>query len=251
LFIRIENMKKALLLGIVSALMVFGIANIASAAQNPDCASNPNIRLGGQPDCKVVSGEGVGLAPELESQILGAVDLFGSRISAENPAGVCIKGSGGLLFSSARNAPRVAFWSWYFTTEDGFTCTNISEPGTVILVSVASPFGAGQSPTGDTNSGTPATPVPGAPTTSGTPTPVAPTSGTSSTSVTLTNCTVVTRAILNFREEPSTSSAVIDLIPFRTILTAIERRGDWFRVIFGDENGWVAARLVTVRGRCS
>jgi hypothetical protein len=240
-------MKKWIVVA-VFALLTLSLANLAQA-QGESCANNPNVGIGGQPDCKVVSGEGVGLSRELESKIIGAVDLFGNRFGAENPAGVCIKGSGGMLFSRGAAAPRVAFWAWYYTTSDGFTCTNVSEPGTVILVSVPSPFAAGQAPSGDAPTTT--TSTTSTTTATGTTTPVAPSSGASSSSATLNNCTVVTRAILNFREAPSTSSAVKDLIPYRTILKAIAKQGDWYNVVFGDDNGWVAASLVTTRGKCS
>ncbi|XWX03355.1 SH3 domain-containing protein [Aggregatilineales bacterium SYSU G02658] len=225
--------------------MVIGLMAISSAAQAP-CSSTDTVRVSTNADCNTDTGIGVGLSRNLESRIIRAVNLFGNRFNAENPAGVCLKGTGALYLSRASLNPRAAFFAWYYVTDDGYTCTNVDSPATVILVEGTSPIAPGQAPdvplaVEGTSSDAP----------TATRTPSAPSASQAvGGQIVLTNCQVVTRAILNFRDAPSLNSNVIELIPYRTILRAINRSGDWFNVIYGSNNGWVAASLVNTRGRC-
>ncbi len=238
-------MRRGTLLGVTAAVMVIGLMAISSAAQAP-CSSTDTVRVSTNADCNTDTGIGVGLSRNLESRIIRAVNLFGNRFNAENPAGVCLKGTGALYLSRASLNPRAAFFAWYYVTDDGYTCTNVDSPATVILVEGTSPIAPGQAPdvplaVEGTSSDAP----------TATRTPSAPSASQAvGGQIVLTNCQVVTRAILNFRDAPSLNSNVIELIPYRTILRAINRSGDWFNVIYGSNNGWVAASLVNTRGRC-
>jgi|GEM_PF-2539243 hypothetical protein len=245
-------MKRWIFTGIIASLCL-GFAGVVSAQQpGASCKDSGVVATSLNADCKIDTGVGVGLSRNQEANIIVAADIFGNRFSADDPAGVCLKGTGALFVSKASSSPRAAFFAWYYTTPEGFTCTNLSEPATVILVQGSSPFAPGQSPsvspTSDAADGTSATTT--STTTTTTTTTTSPAAGAGGQFV-LNNCTVVTRAILNFRDAPSISSNVIDLIPYRTILKAINRNDAWFNVIFGDRNGWVAASLVNTRGKCS
>ncbi len=240
-------MRKFLFVGVLVAL-VLSIASMTTMAQAA-CSTSDNVATSDNADCVLDTGIGVGLTRSQEAVIVNAANIFGSRFNGDNPAGVCLQGTGALYVSRAALNPRQAFFAWYYVTPEGYTCTNLSEPATVVLIEGTSPFSAGQAPAADSTAdndssddSADADSTPSAPATSGT--------STGGTFV-LNNCTVVTRAILNFRDAPSTSSNVLDLIPYKSILKTINRDGDWFNVIFGDQNGWVAANLVNTRGKCS
>lgn len=238
-------MRKGTIWGIVLLAAIVGLATMTSTAQVP-CSSTDTVRVSANADCNTDTGFGVGLSRNLESRIIRAVNLFGNRFNAENPAGVCLKGTGALYLSRASLNPRAAFFAWYYVTEDGYTCTNVDSPATVILVDAPSPLAPGQAPETVPGAALDESTSPAA-----TRTPSAPAAGQAvGGQIVFTNCQVVTRAILNFRDAPSLNSNVIELIPYRTILRAINRSGDWFNVIYGSNNGWVAASLVNTRGRC-
>lgn len=237
-------MRKWILLSVVTTLLALSAVSMTSMAQTL-CNTTKNIVSSINADCVTDSGIGVGLTKRQESKIIAAANLFGDRFSGEEPAGVCIEGTGALYVSRANSNPRQAFFAWYYVTPEGFTCTNLDSPATVILVDGESPLAPGQSPasnptSGDETTGDNADPEATA--------EVIITDG--GTAFVLNNCTVVTRGILNFRDEPSINSNVLDLIPYMTILKAINRNENWFNVIFGDQNGWIAASLVNTRGRC-
>jgi uncharacterized protein YgiM (DUF1202 family) len=240
-------MRKFLFVGVLFALAL-SITSMTTMAQAA-CSTSDKVAVSENADCVLDTGIGVGLTRSQEAVIINAANIFGNRFNGDNPAGVCLQGTGALYVSKASLNPRQAFFAWYYTTPEGFTCTNLSEPATVVLIEGTSPFAAGQAPASNPTSDASedsddadADSTPSAPTTSGTST---------GGNFVLNNCTVVTRAILNFRDAPSTSSNVLDLIPYKAILKAINRDGDWFNVIFGDQNGWVAANLVNTRGKCS
>lgn len=239
-------MHYRMLLGMFAAILLAGWWTVTSAAQVA-CRTTDTVRVSANAECSTDSGMGVGLGSALERRIIRAVNLFGSGFSVENPATVCLQGTGALYLSRSNLNPRMAFFAWYYVTEDGYTCTNVDVPSTVILVDGRSPLAPGQPPETIGEAFTPSSP---APATAGS-TPAAPAAGAAvGGQIVFTNCQVVTRAILNFRDAPSLNSNVIELIPFRTILRAINRSGDWFNVIYGSNNGWVAASLVDTRGRC-
>lgn len=221
--------------------LLLGVASLVSAQVGP-CYNNPDVGVSNTNNCNLHSGRGIGLTLEQEFKVIRAVDIFEN--DPEKVVAVCLRGDGGLLYSRADILPRVAHWAWYYTTNDGFVCTNVNRPGVVVLISDRSPFAAGNAipaanPAGSAG-GAAAAPTPSA----------AAAAFDSGTRIELTNCNVVTRAILNFRDAPSPNSNVKDLIPYRLILRAIARQGNWFNVIYGSDNGWVSANLVNTRGSC-
>lgn len=236
-------MRKYTLIGFVTVVMLLSAVSLTSLAQT-SCNSTDTVIASTNADCVTDSGVGVGLTKAQESKIITAANLFGTRFDGDNPAGVCLQGEGALYVSRSASNPRQAFFAWYYVTPEGFTCTNIDSPATVVLIAGDSPFAPGQAPEVSLNADSDnadADTTPAAPNT---------TTTISGGTFNLNNCTVVTRAILNFRDAPSINSDVLDLIPYRTILKVIDRDTNWFNVIFGDQNGWVAASLVNTRGRC-
>lgn len=68
----------------------------------------------------------------------------------------------------------------------------------------------------------------------------------------LTDCRVTPLDILNFRATADPTSEVLTMIPYDFTVEAINRTGDRFNVIFGDDNGWISAspEFVTTEGSC-
>ena len=62
------------------------------------------------------------------------------------------------------------------------------------------------------------------------------------------DCTVTTTHGLNFRDAPNGQR--IGLVPAGTVATALDKRGDWFRVEYDDTLGWISAGYVSVAGNC-
>lgn len=236
-------MKKTILLGITAILMGV-LAAGTTLAQRNNCLSNPNVAISENVDCNVDSGIGVGLSRAQESVIIYAVNIYGTEFNGLTPGGVCLTGQGALLKSPTNLAPRTAAFAYQFENADGQQCTLLDAPATIVLIEGENPLASGVV-------AAPATTDDSETTASGTPTAATTTTTQTGTgSAELNNCTVVTRAILNFRDAPSISSGVIDLIPYRAILRVIGKTDGWYNVVFGSNNGWVAANLVNTRGRC-
>ena len=91
-----------------------------------------------------------------------------------------------------------------------------------------------------------------------TPTPiplvVSPTRGlpTGTQTPTVSPCTVTVRQNVNLRAEASLSAARLATIPFNTVLavTAISADGDWWRVTYEGQSGWVSDGFVNADPRC-
>ena len=80
--------------------------------------------------CQVVDGGGIGIKSIVDAGVLAAVDVWGPLgVHAE----VCFTSSGSVTFLDATTAPRTQMTPSY-AMRDGMTCTNISHPGTVILM---------------------------------------------------------------------------------------------------------------------
>jgi len=58
------------------------------------------------------------------------------------------------------------------------------------------------------------------------------------------DCQATTLAMLNLRQAPDLSAAVIEVIPYNLTLQVTERTTDWVRVIYEDGQGWLNARYV-------
>jgi hypothetical protein len=126
------------------------------------------------------------------------------------PVQVCLQGAGTLLYRDASGQPRTTVSLPSFS-ENGFTCGIIPHAGTVIL-------------------------IPGAPAPSAT-TP-------------LSACRVTTTHILNLRAAPDATSAVLDLVPYQTALSASARSGAWLQVVYGAQQGWLSAAYLSLDGAC-
>ena len=66
----------------------------------------------------------------------------------------------------------------------------------------------------------------------------------------LTGCNLRTGDIINLREGPGLDYGVIAEIPYRTSLIAVARSGDWFKVDYQAETGWVHIDYVFRNGAC-
>jgi hypothetical protein len=169
----------------------------------------------------------VGKPEVLNQGVIQAVDVFalyhdGSPTAFfNNSVSVCLQGTGAFLYLDATVAPRSVV-SLPVVIQANYTCASIPNAGTVVLVY-----------------GTPSSVLP------------APEASVSTgPSVSLSDCTVTTRAILNLREQPDTSGALIRMIPYDVTLTAFERRGGWFYVDYLGVRGWINAGYVTPEGSC-
>lgn len=129
------------------------------------------------------------------------------------PVTVCLQGSEKLLYLDATTIPRTVT-ELTGHTEQGYTCANIPNAGTVVLVE-------------------------------GTPSPV------NTPLTTLTGCMVTTnQGIMNLRAAPGMNSAVLAKVPYNVTLTALKRQGDWFYVDDLGTMGWLNAAYVTLIGAC-
>ncbi|WP_162909333.1 Calx-beta domain-containing protein [Aggregatilinea lenta] len=166
----------------------------------------------------------VGKPDVLGRGVLQAVDVFAlyqdgtSTQFFNNSISVCLQGEGAFLYLDATAAPRTVV-ELPVVVRDGYTCAIVPNAGTVVLVN-------------GTASMTNAIPANSGFTTS------------------LTGCMVTTRYILNLREQPGETSAVIRMLPYNVTLTAFERMDNWFYVDYEGLRGWVSANYVTPQGTC-
>jgi uncharacterized protein YgiM (DUF1202 family) len=157
-----------------------------------------------------------------DRSVLYAMEIaaFGPNRSVarlNSPITVCLQGQGQFLYRDATGMPRVVteIPSW---VEGNFTCAQISNAGTIVLAA-------------------------GTPTLTTRPPVSAPLQP-------LGACLVTTTAIINLRDTPSTTGAVLNLVPYQTMMKATARQGDWFQVIYRDNQGWVSAQFVQTDGYC-
>jgi len=66
----------------------------------------------------------------------------------------------------------------------------------------------------------------------------------------LTNCQLRTGDVINLRQRPGVENPIVAEIPFQTVLEALERWGDWFRVEYLEQMGWVNIGFVFRNGAC-
>ncbi|MCY3832407.1 MAG: hypothetical protein OXG85_05285 [Chloroflexi bacterium] len=66
----------------------------------------------------------------------------------------------------------------------------------------------------------------------------------------LTSCQLRTGDILNLRERPGLDNPILAEIPIQTVLAALERAGDWFKVEYLEQMGWVNIGFVFRSGAC-
>ena len=170
----------------------------------------------------------IGVEAILQRGILQAVDVFGlltNGVPEAHFAGgvhVCLQGSGTLVYLDATTSPRTIS-ALPVSLENGYVCATLPNAGTLVLVP-----------------GTPAVVAP-APAVAATPTgPSEP----------LRACRVTTTAALRLRAEPNTDSAILTTLPYELTLTATETVEGWYRVVYGDGQGWISADYAETAGDC-
>lgn len=60
---------------------------------------------------------------------------------------------------------------------------------------------------------------------------------------------IVTGNVVNFRKEPDLSSKVLFQLNEGTIVTVVDSKGDWYRVVYNDAYGWMHRDWLQVRGK--
>ena len=188
------------------------------------------INLEGQylPDTLTGSAQ-LGEPSVIQLGVVQAVDVFGllpggfSETDFNTPLSICLRGTGTVYFiSSVDHSIRVL----PAVQNGGYLCVAITEAGKVVLV-------------GTTNPNVPL------------PQNAAP---QSQPAIAVSQCRVTTTdAPLNLRAEPSASSAVLAKLPYDLTLTATEYlpgAPGWYRVIYGDGQGWVREDFLNTLGDC-
>ncbi|MBZ0277951.1 MAG: SH3 domain-containing protein, partial [Anaerolineae bacterium] len=183
----------------------------------------------------VQSANEIGDQSVLDRGILQAVDVFGlsytgNPVSAFNlSVNICLVGSGSIIYLDATAAPRVPV-QITATSQGGYTCANIPNAGTVVLVpGPAAP--AANSETASANAEAVAR------------TPAAEVHE-------LASCRVTTTNAVRMRTEPNTDSTIVTRLEFNVTRSADARSGNWFRVVNGGDQGWVNGDFLNWVGSC-
>lgn len=257
-------MKKLLLV----LLIIASVSMIASAQQTklpkdfPFCAdisgaTTPIVRYeipfgtvssGGvycrllvQNSTYLVNSAQIGNQSLIDKGIIQAVDVFailgsgGTVTTFNNPIKICLQGSGDFYYIDASQSPRTV-QQLTPIVDSGYTCGTVSTAGVAVLTNPSgnvAPVATFQ-PAG--------TPQPGT-------TPVA-TIAAGGFSGPVSGCTVVTTKIVRLREEPNTTSKILDRLAYNTTWTATERVPGWYRIIWKNTQGWVSATFLQTRGTC-
>ncbi len=71
--------------------------------------------------------------------------------------------------------------------------------------------------------------------------------------VSLSGCRVTTRAMVRMRAQPTTDSDILARLPYQISLQATERTadGDWYRLVYTDQQGWVSGTYLTRSAGCA
>ncbi len=184
-----------------------------------------NTVSGGDVFCRIIARDGnyitapaeVGIQSIVDLGVYQAVDVFGMRASGTPvvpfafPVRICLHGEGQLFFINAADANRTVQILNAFV-QVGYTCGDLPNSGTLVLVLGAAPASATGSLPGST--------------------------------IITGDCQATTLAMLNLRQAPDLSAAVIEVIPYNLTLQVTERTTDWVRVIYEDGQGWLNARYV-------
>jgi hypothetical protein len=255
----------ALILALSTVLQVGAQAGALPLCPDVTGITNPIVRAsiapgtvtGGEVYCRIIAQDGtfirtsgeIGSADVLNQGVIQAVDVFGLRpggqwvTSFNSSIQVCLQGSGNFIYLDARQSPRTPT-TMLGSASDGYTCANISGPGTVVLT--------GSLPT---------TPAPGV----GTPAPGAAASATPSGSagalasipagqiidLTESGCTGRTTRIVRLRQEPNTTSGVIDTLAFDLRFRVTGVTNGWVRIVYRDGQGWVSGQFFRLGAGCS
>ena len=157
-----------------------------------------------------VGTDAIGIQSVIDAGVIDAVDVWGY---AEQGVEICIPtngASGVLIFLDASTSPRTVT-TVESTLRDGYICATINSQGTLVFVQSWD----------------------------GAPDPVS----ADSAATTLSDCTVTTTAVLNFRD--ASDGNIIGAVPASASLTALARTDDWFQVDNNGVTGWISADYVT------
>jgi hypothetical protein len=167
----------------------------------------------------------------LNRQVIRAIEVFAltpgaaaSVVRFIQPVRICLLGYGTMLYRDATGQPRVVTELQSFG-QSGYTCVDIPNAGTVILVVGQPTFLLG----GD---------LPGVP------------AGASGVSAATSACQIVTRGIVNLRGAASITSEILARVPFRTTLNVLDRYNGWYLVDYLGNRGWLSGRFVRRIGNC-
>lgn len=165
---------------------------------------------------------------ETGAEVRGLTVVGGSVSTFNGNVTICLLGFGTFYYRDATLMPRETVI--LPATFDGrFTCAQIPNAGTVILIADDSPGTTTVMETDD-----------------------AMTDGAEAiqTSALPDGCMVTTLSINNLREAPSMNGEVIRRIPFDVTLTAFEEHNGWYYVDYWGERGWMSADFVDPNGMC-
>ncbi len=189
----------------------------------------------------LVNAAQIGSQSVIDKGIIHAVDVFailgggGTVTTFNNPIKICLQGSGDFYFIDASQSPRTV-QQLTPLVDSGYTCGTVSTAGVAVLTNPSSsvaPIATFQ-PAG--------TPQPGA-------TPGATVAAGGYTGA-VSGCTIVTTKIVRLREEPNTTSKILDRLPYNTTWTATERVPGWYRIIWKNTQGWVSSSFLRPTGTC-
>jgi hypothetical protein len=171
--------------------------------------------------------ESVGHPQVLSLGVIHAVDVYalsgGSPITRfNNSVLVCLQGSGSLVYMDATQAPRPPVILTNATSDGSYTCANIPNAGTLVLVQ-----SGGNLPGVNTGGG-----------------------GSGGPSQSLSGCVVTPLMRLNLRSVPGLDGRVLAIVPEGVALGASQRTRRWFRVSFEGRTGWIFAAYVSTNGAC-
>lgn len=175
-----------------------------------------------------VGPSGVGRDVVLELGVLDAVDVWANTDGGYT---VCFPQPGRVIFLDAAYSPRAVSEIESYVDGEGYTCADMNRAGTLVLVRDAS--------ADDTSDGRPEE-------TAETLTRVL--RPDASAEVELTDCEITTVHIMRHRDAPA--GFIIGRVPAVTTLSASARTADWIQAAYEDQDGWIAAWLLTLNGDC-
>jgi SH3-like domain-containing protein len=151
------------------------------------------------------------------------------------PIRVCLRGGGDVQFLDAVDSTRtIRTLSPTVDAPEGYVCANVTGAGTVLLT-----------PSG------PALGVSAAVQTSATTITTNVASADANAVTPLNNCEVITAVNgVYLRREPNTSARIRWTFEDGQVLTATGIAGNWYRIDFRGQPGWIAAAFVTPSGNC-
>jgi uncharacterized protein YgiM (DUF1202 family) len=136
---------------------------------------------------------------------------------------VCLQGSGSMVYMDATQAPRLPVVLTNATSSGGYTCVNIGNAGTLVLVESRGDLPGGLAPGRGGGVGL---------------------------TQSLSGCQVTTNLRLNLRSVPGLDGAVLAIVPEGLTFEVGRRTRRWFQISFEGRIGWIAAGYVTPNGQC-